>query len=250
MARVLITGGGSGIGRALTCELVGRGNTVLACGRQESRLAELEKACPGVKVLACDVASHEGRERLVERVRSTLGALDVLINNAGVQQTQAYGTGTIDHAKLTKEIEINLIAPMVLSDMLIPLLRQSARPTIVNVVSLLAVIPKPSTPGYCASKAGLLAFTRSLRQQVAGSNFKIVDLFPPLVDTPMTAGRGREKMSAGQFARDVADALESSRDHIAVGDAARLLRLSRWMPALAEKALKDMIRPDVPIGTQ
>jgi uncharacterized oxidoreductase len=241
--RVLITGGAAGIGRALCAVMALRGYRVMTCGRRAGLLDELKREQPGIEVLACDVTREDDRERLGEEIKARFDGLDILINNAGVQQAQSYGIGTLKAAEVESEIHINLTAPMLLVDRLLPLLQLGRSPTIVNIVSLLAVTPKSNAPGYCASKAGLLAFTRALRLQLAGQPIKVVEAFPPLVDTPMTAGRGFSKMTSERFAALFLDALESGRETIAIGDAARLLPLARWFPALAERAVRRMIRP-------
>jgi short-subunit dehydrogenase involved in D-alanine esterification of teichoic acids len=240
--RILLTGGGTGIGRALAIELAGRGHDVLACGRRAEPLAGLKREAR-VHTLACDVSSEQDRMRIVDEAQQLFGGLDILINNAGVQETQVYGQGTLDHAKLEAEIRINLVAPMALTDIALPLLLKGNNPAIFNLMSLLAVTPKPTAPGYCASKSGLLGFTRSLRMQLADTPVRVVEVFPPLVDTPMTQGRGVSKISAEHFARAIADCIDSARERIAVGDASKVLRFARWMPALAERALRQMTRP-------
>ena len=241
--RVLITGGATGIGRALCAAMAARGDRIMACGRRIERLDDLKRWHPAVEILACDITREEDRDRLVAAVKTRLGGLDILINNAGIQQAQSYGTGTLRSTDVESEIRINLTAPMLLVDRLLPVLQQGRSPAIVNIVSLLAVTPKPDAPGYCASKSGLLGFTRALRRQLAGLPIKVIEVFPPLVDTPMTAGRGSSKMTSERFASLLLDALESGRETIAIGGAARMLALSRWFPTLAERAMRRMTRP-------
>jgi uncharacterized oxidoreductase len=241
--RILLTGGGTGIGRALAIELTKRGHRVLTCGRRADVIADLKAGHPEIHVFTCDITSEQDRQRLLQEATRLFGGLDVLINNAGVQEAQTYGSGVLDHAKLEAEMRINLIAPMQLTDLAIPLLRNGESPAILNMVSLLAVIPKPSAPGYCASKAGLLGFTRSLRTQLCSGPIRVVEVFPPLVDTPMMVGRGRSKMSSERCAALIADGFETKRESITVGVATTLLLLSRLFPSLAQRTLNQMIRP-------
>jgi short-subunit dehydrogenase involved in D-alanine esterification of teichoic acids len=204
---------------------------------------ELKIAHPGIEIAVCDVSSESDRQRLFEDTKAKLGGLDILVNNAGVQVAQTYGNGSIAHTELRSEIDINLIAPMLMVDLFLPLLKEGSDPAIVNLASILALVPKASAPGYCASKAGLLNFTRSLRLQLADTPVKMIEVFPPLVETPMTTGRGFSKMSSDQFAREVADALEARRPTIAVGEARQVLRFARWWPSAANYLLNRMIRP-------
>ncbi len=241
--RVLVTGGATGIGRALCVAMAARGDRVLTCGRRSELLDAVKAEHPAIDVLACDIGREQDRRRLGEAVEARLGGLDILVNNAGVQHIQSYGAGSLQEADVESEVRVNLIAPMLIVDRLLPILRQSPSPAIVNVVSLLAVTPKANAPGYCASKAGLLAFTRALRLQLSDEPIRVIAVFPPLVDTPMTAGRGLSKMSSEQFAAALMAALDSGRENIAIGEAARALALARWFPALAERAMRRMIRP-------
>jgi uncharacterized oxidoreductase len=94
-------------------------------------------------------------------------------------------------------------------------------------------MPKPNAPGYCASKAGLYCFTKALRLQLKGTSVQVAAVFPPLVATPMTEGRGRNKMSADAFAAATVRQLESGRTEVRVGQAAVILAIHRVSPAIA-----------------
>ncbi len=245
--RVLVTGGATGIGRELCIAMAARGDRVLTCGRRVGLLAALKSEHPAIETVTCDITLDDDRKRLGEAIEARFGGLDILVNNAGVQHVQSYGDGTLKAADVESEINVNLIAPMLIVDRLLPLLRQGRTPMIVNVTSTLGVTPKANAPGYCASKAGLLAFTRALRMQLDGEPIKVVEVFPPLVDTPMTAGRGFSKMSATRFAAELLDALATGRKTIAIGEAPRMLFLARWFPSFAERAMRRVIRPNAAV---
>ena len=241
--RALITGGGTGIGRALALLLVARGDRVLVCGRRAEPLEALKREQPAIEILSCDIAEASGRTHLVDAVHTRLGALDLLFNNAGLQLAQEYGSGKLRAEEVEREIAVNLTAPMLLCDRLLPLLLKSADPAIVNVISLLALIPVPRVPGYCATKAGLLNFSGALRMQLASTPVRVIEFFPPFVDTPMTAGRGANKMSAEECGKQLLQGLATGHSRIAVGQAATLLFVHRFFPSLATHMMWRISRP-------
>jgi short-subunit dehydrogenase involved in D-alanine esterification of teichoic acids len=103
----------------------------------------------------------------------------------------------------------------------------------VNIVSLLGVMPKGNAPGYCASKGGLIAFSKSLRAALAEARVEVFIVYPPLVDTPMTHGRGSSKMPVEDFVREMLRQMAAGRLDISVGQARALLALDRLLPGVA-----------------
>jgi uncharacterized oxidoreductase len=230
---VLITGGGTGIGLALARILVQRGNDVIICGRRREIVEAAIAKVPGLRGMACDIAHDEEIRKLLDFAQKSCGRLDALINNAGVQIQTNVLDGSWGFRQIDEEIQVNLLAPMKLSIAALPMLL--ARPVgfIINICSLLALMPKPNAPGYCASKAGLVGFSEALRVGLRGTSVQIVTVFPPLVATPMTEGRGFNKMSADDFASAVLRQLEAGRVDIRVGQASTILGLRRLSPSLA-----------------
>jgi uncharacterized oxidoreductase len=112
---------------------------------------------------------------------------------------------------------------------------------IVNVTSGLALAPKQSSPVYCASKAGLRSFTKALRYQARkrAPHLSVVEALPPLVDTGMTAGRGRGKISAERCAREIVDGMIAGKDTIYVGRSKLLRTIFAASPHLAERIMRD-----------
>ncbi len=106
-----------------------------------------------------------------------------------------------------------------------------------NVTSGLAIVPKKSAPVYCATKAGLRLFTRSLRYQLEPTNIRVFEIVPPVVDTAMTAGRGRGKISSEQLVDQFWTSYGNNRLEIPVGKVKLLLWINRLLPRLAEKIL-------------
>jgi uncharacterized oxidoreductase len=230
---VLITGGATGIGFALAHSLAARGNQVVICGRRRDRVEAALAAVPSLRGLACDITRDEDIRKLLDFALSSCGRLDVVVNNAGVQLQTDPKTHSWAFAQIDEEVQVNLLAPMKLSMVALPLL--SARPIacIINICSLLAIMPKANAPGYCASKAGLFGFSQALRMGLQGTSVRVVVVFPPLVATPMTEGRGHNKMPADEFATEALRQIAAGRTEVRVGQAATILALHRLSPTLA-----------------
>jgi uncharacterized oxidoreductase len=240
--RVLVTGGTAGIGRALTQLLVERGARVFICGRDSGRLEATLGSLPGVGGLACDVARAEELPALMAQAVEQLGGLDLLVNNAGIQLSWDLGEGAAPGpealARVSLEVATNLVAPIALTFLALPHLRRGAEPAIVNVTSVLAAAPKPSSPVYSATKAALRSFGSSMRRQLAGSGVRVVEVVPPLVDTAMTRGRsGLKTISPELMASAIVDGLRADKTRILVGKARVAAILQRWAPGLLEDAM-------------
>jgi NAD(P)-dependent dehydrogenase (short-subunit alcohol dehydrogenase family) len=164
--RVLITGGGSGIGRALAVEAARRGMAVAICGRRAEAIEEtvrmLKSPHPALAVQA-DLTLPEDRRRLAVHLAETWGGLDILVNNAGM-----LAGGPIEEvgdAALSAVFAINVLAPMALTRDLAPLLRAGRDPRVVNIGSIFGDIPYPLLTAYSASKFALRGFSSALRRE-------------------------------------------------------------------------------------
>ena len=234
--RVLVTGGSAGIGRAVAADLRQIGAQVMICSRSEGPLAATASEL-GVEAAVCDVADAAQCERLVERVREVWGGVDILINNAGVQRNPDF-TSTVDFAELEQEIRINLVGPIRLVQLLLPLLRASSEPAIVNVTTGLALLPKRSAPVYCATKAGLHSFSISLRWQLEATNVRVMEVLPPLVNTAMAAGRGENEIGPEVVSAALVAGLKRNAKEVLVGKARLLAWMLFFAPWLAERVMK------------
>ena len=181
-----MTGGASGIGLALAERFVAAGSDVIICGRRAEKLAEAKERLPHVKTLVCDLSKASERTALAARVVREHPRLNVLVNNAGIQRYPQLAQVTdADWPETQEEIAINFEAPVHLSALFIPHLRQQARPAIVNVTWALSFAPLARAPIYCATKAALHSFTLSLRHQLKNTPIRVVELIPPAVDTDL-----------------------------------------------------------------
>jgi uncharacterized oxidoreductase len=238
---VLVTGASSGIGRELVRSLVSRSATVVAAGRDPDRLAEVAAAHQCVVSVRADLGRAEGRRMLAEEI-VRLGGIDTLINNAGTQ-TQVDARRPVEWDVLDREIELNLAAPIHLTHLLLPgLLRRgtSNEPSVVvNITSGLALAPKAAAAPYCATKAGLRSYTKALRWQLRDENVRVVEALPPLVKTPMTAGRNDAGIAASECADQIVSGLCSGCAEIYIGKSKLLRRVMRVAPGLGEKKMRD-----------
>ncbi|MEU3597263.1 SDR family NAD(P)-dependent oxidoreductase [Streptomyces sp. NPDC006798] len=240
---VLVTGATRGIGRALTHRLTGLGAHVVAVGRDPGGLAALTAAYGDrVSPEALDLADPDAVDAFADRLPERHPELSVVVNNAGVQHLSDFLTGDPRELRpvLRRELAVNLDAVITLSTALLPHFRSLPSAAIVNIGSGLAVVPKPSAPVYCAAKAGVRTFTRALRYQCEDSapQIRVVDVVLPLVDTEMTAGRGRGKISPAETAGAIVDGIRRGRTEIRVGKAALLPVLMRVAPSLGYRALR------------
>lgn len=241
---VLLTGPGRGIGRALLEELVARGaKRIIAVGRDLTTLEELHAAYPVAQPYAADLAKSEQRDALVSFIKTSAPDLSVVIHNAGTQLLTDLVDPECDRhqAALADEMAVNFSGPIELSVALLSLLIGQPSAMIVNVTSGLALAPKQSSPVYCATKAGLRSFTKALRYQAQARapHVRIVEALPPLVDTGMTKGRGRGKISPEVCAAQIIVGMEAGRDTIYVGKAKLLRAIQGVSPSLADRLMRN-----------
>jgi len=176
---VLITGGATGIGLALASRFLAAGSTVIVCGRRETVLRDAAAAHPGLVTRVCDLALEDDRAALAEWVVVAHPALDVLVNNAGIQRRVRLHEPE-PWAATRQELAINLDAPIHLTLALLPQLRRRGG-AVVNVTSGLSFAPFVAAPVYSATKAALHSFTLSLRHQLADTGVRVVEVIPPAV---------------------------------------------------------------------
>jgi uncharacterized oxidoreductase len=216
---IAITGGGSGIGRALAVALHEAGNRVIVAGRRDELLRDLADAHPGIEAIPLDLTDHRSRRRFVEQVEQRYPDLNVLINNAAVMPIETPGP---DAALVERTVATNLTGPLVLTALLLPLLRRRAPGAIVNVTSALAFVPRPQLATYSATKAALHSYTDSLRLLLRDSGLRVIEVVPPRVDVGAGIAGDSSVMSLEDFVAAMLTGLAESADEIVVGPATRL----------------------------
>ena len=236
---ILITGGGSGIGLALAKAFSLRENTVIVCGRNEKKLEVMQKENPAIVALPCDIASNQDQQQLVEYITQKHPTLNILINNAGIQHNYDL-SDTKNHAELIEEeVNINFMAHLKLTDRLLPVLMGRRSAAIVNITSALALVPKKSAPIYCATKAAMHNFTKGLRYQLEKTSVKVFEIIPALVDTDMTKGRGKGKITPNTLAAEALRGMQSNKYEIRIGKTKILFALNRFLPLIAERIIRN-----------
>lgn len=235
-----MTGASSGIGRELAFQLAARGSKVIAIGQDQARLAAVAASHPSIEAVVADIGRTESLHSLVEDLVRRVGIIDVLINNAAIQINSRFDDTDYRDAEIAREIAINLTAPITLARCLLPHFQSLDRACIVNVTTGLAFVPKRTSAVYSASKAGLHLFTDALRVQLRGSNVRVMEAIMPLVDTPMTAGRGSGKITPAAAAKPIIDSLWTGPERLYIGKARLLPPLLRFAPSLASKIFARM----------
>lgn len=231
---VLITGGATGIGFALAEAFLKAGNQVVICGRSMDKLDEASACLPGVKTIQADVSTPEGRSALITHALTHLPNLNILVNNAGISQLidlSNTSTSKLEES-LRNEVEIDCIAPILLATQLLPHLKQQTSAAVINVTSGLVFAPNAAFPFYAVAKAGLRAFTQSLRFQLKDSHIKVFEVIPPMVDTAMSKSAGA-KITPQQVAFETLKGMKRNRFEIEVGRTKSLALLSRISPGFA-----------------
>lgn len=225
---ILITGGNAGIGLSFAERFMNEGNTVIVCGRNEQKLKAVKARFPEIGIELCDVSKEEERVSLVRRVVQKYPRLNVLVNNAGVQQRFNFLKSPQPWDYYRQELAINLDAPIHFISLLLPQLSGQEYGAIVNVSSALAFAPMAAAPIYCATKAAVHNLTISLRYQLAPSSVEVIEVVPPPVNTDLGGpGLHASAISPAEFTDGVFKALKAGVQEIGYGTAEKALRLSR-----------------------
>jgi uncharacterized oxidoreductase len=183
--KILITGGASGIGLGLTKRFVEEGNTVIICGRRETVLKEVADKHPSVITRVCDLNFEGEREELYQWIAQEHPDLNVLVNNAGIQQWVKIDDPDF-YPRAKQEINTNIEAPLHLTSLFIQL---PSLDTIINVTSGLSFVPLTKVPVYSATKAFFHSFTLSLKYLLKSHNIEVIELIPPALNTDL-GGKG------------------------------------------------------------
>ncbi len=209
---ILITGGGSGIGRALAESFHSLGNDVIIAGRTRKSLDEVTTANPGMKSIPFDISDPDDIQSFAARVTEEFPKLNVLINNAGIMRNENLLAGADEHlddAEAT--ISTNLLGPIRLIGALLLHLQKQPEATIVNVSSGLAFVPLAMTATYCATKAAIHSYTESLRYQLKDTKIEVQELIPPYVATSLMGERQANDPNAMPLQEFITEVMEIFR---------------------------------------
>tara|TARA_R110002124_G_scaffold1797_1_gene11330 strand:- start:299 stop:1051 length:753 start_codon:yes stop_codon:yes gene_type:complete len=180
---ILITGGGSGIGRGLAEAFHAQGNQVIIAGRRQAALDAVTAANPGMTAFTVDMSDPASIAGLAAQVLAAHPALNAVINNAGIMVDEDILKAPDYLATAEDTIATNLLGPIRLTAALLPHLLAQPRATVLTVSSGLAFVPKASTPTYSATKAAIHSYSQSLRHQLRNTNVDVLEIAPPYVQT-------------------------------------------------------------------
>lgn len=236
---ILITGGSSGIGLALAKRFLLLKNKVIISGRDLKKLEQIKAKFPELVIFAGDLTNKNSLDELVLFIEQHHSDLNILINNAAVQ----YNYNFIDEQDLTYkidyEISANITAPMKLTGLLLPILLKNKNSAVINVSSGLFISPKKSASVYCATKSAIHSFSKTLRYQLEETSTKVFEIIPALIDTPMTEGRGKSKITPEQLVDEFMRNFKADKLESYIGKTKLLKFIHQLFPKLADRIMKN-----------
>lgn len=182
---ILVTGGTSGIGRALASEFHDLGNRVIITGRRQELLDQILSEHAGMSAYRLDVDDPADIASVAARVTAEFPDLNVLVNNAGISRAESLVDGEFDLSVAEALVRTNIMGVLHVTAALLPVLQRQATASIVTTTSGLAFVPRANYPTYCASKAFLHVWLQALRTQLSGSGVEVLELVPPYVQTEL-----------------------------------------------------------------
>jgi len=250
---ILITGGATGIGFALAQVLAKQNNKVIITGRRLDKLKEAESLIPGLQYYQGDVSEPASIDSLFAQLKQQGLVLDVVFNNAGVLEIWNILEQTIPTADLFTKISTNLTGPIAVTQSFIRQADHRKKNYIINITTEAAIMPIPILPLYSSSKAGLSAFTKALRIQLRHSNFSVVEIVPPAVESKMTTediNNSTKLVQPSVFARQVIEKIEAGKLEFAPSSNARSLKIiRRFFPKAGLRMIDKMSRKQL-LGSQ
>lgn len=241
---ILITGGSSGIGFELAKQLLLKKNVVIITGRNEQSLDKAATQLPGLHTHRSDVSDSDSIRSLYATVTQRFPQLDMLINNAGIMRALKLQEDR-SLEDVTQEIDIDLSGPIRMIQQFVPHLSRRPGAMIVNVSSGLAFVPFAISPVYSAAKAAIHAYTRCLRVQLLATGTTVVEVAPPLTETPLLSGfadsmKGQSGMAANTLARRAIAGIEAGKTEIRPGQSNILKIASRLAPEFMFRQLSKV----------
>ena len=226
--KILITGGGSGIGLGLAERFVQEGNTVIICGRRQDVLESVVEKNPGIIIYNCDLSDELQRIDLFEWIKAENSDLNMLINNAGIQQWTNIDDDDF-YARIKQEITINVETPVHLTSLFIKLKNLK---TIMNVTSGLSFCPLTKVAVYSATKAFFHSFTLSMQHELLKRNIEVIELIPPALNTDL-GGKGLH-----DYAPPVHEFIESIFNQLKAGNTTLTFGMSEGLSKAGPEQLK------------
>lgn len=235
----VVSGGSSGIGKAMVAKLHADGWIVHTCARDPAKLAALAREFPGVRTVACDVSDRQAVRNFAQAVLEATPAVQLLVSNTGGAREVDFTRKDLSAVDLTLELRGNTEGAINLIAEFLPGVRRADRAAILIVSSGYALAPATRAPLYSAAKAALHSLSKSLRRQLATSGITVTELLPPVVDTPSVAHRDVPKLSAEGVAGQALRGALRGVAEVRPGTVRFLPMLLRLCPSLAERIVAD-----------
>lgn len=247
---VAITGASAGIGEAIAREMSAAGASVTLVARRRAAMERLAERLPGnAHVAVCDLSRLDDAASWLTDAETALGAVDMLINNAGVQVIGP--TADIDVHRGEMSLAVNLLSPLRLVRAVLPGMLARGRGAIVNIASLAALAPTAGMTYYNASKAGIAAASEALRGELQDTPIEVVTVYPGIIETDMGKA-GLAAYSSGRALslqpRGTVDVLARKVRRAVVRGEPRVIypgvyRFARWFPGLTRLLMDRMTPP-------
>lgn len=245
---VVVTGAGSGLGEQLAYALLQEGARVVLAGRRLDKLEHVVRTCSRPEhalAVATDITHFPDLEHLVKKTLEVHGRIDVLINNAGTSLS-----GPIDEipsANVEYQLRLNLLAPIWLTQLVLPTLKMQPEAMIVNVSSVAGLVAPPYQSLYSGSKHGLRGFSNAIRRELHGTAVKVVTVYPGRFssehlneDVQRTMKEVAPRLAGGVMAAAlVVRAMKKEKANVVVaGKEKALVKLERWAPGILDRIFR------------
>jgi uncharacterized oxidoreductase len=213
---ILVTGGGSGIGRGLAEAFHKLGNKVIVAGRRKATMAHVVQANPGVDSVELDVTNPESIATVSKELIAKYPKLNVLVNNAGIMLLDDVSK-PIDDSVLTSQFETNFFGTVRMTSAFIEHLKAQEFATVLNVSSVRGFVPMAFAALYSATKAGIHAYSMGLRYMLNGTSIEVQEIVPPWVQTDLlNSGEEPRAMPLQPFIEQTIEALATRNSEILV----------------------------------
>jgi uncharacterized oxidoreductase len=237
--RILITGGGSGIGLELARRLAGSNHVVIA-GRDEAKLERAQARTPALQTVRFDLNSEADAREAVTHVAQRLGGLDLLVNNAGVLRAYALSSAEAE-ANTVEDVQVNVVGALRMTRLALPLLGRSPEGAVLFVSSAVALLPSPASSSTQPQRPPCIRW----RARCAPSCIRVFEVLPPVVDTGPVRNLDVPKLPPEAVANAIIAGLRRDREEIRVGRVRQLAPLARLMPRLADRIVtRSLTQPN------
>lgn len=237
---VLITGGGSGIGFKTALLLAAQGNRVIITGRNRDKLEKAAQQIPGAVPIVADITDAAAVDALVSQIQQEFPTLNMLFNNAAHAVAYTLSPDADAYSKASEEFNTNVLSVIRLTEKLWPVLEKHPNAAVVNITSIVSMVPGLRIPTYSATKAALHSYSQSLRVALSSTNVKVFEVMPPLVDTDFAKDLSGTKMEPADVATEILEGISKDAYEIYVGVTADFRQLYLKSPETALKHLNNL----------